>query len=163
MSNDRHVRSYDYVNHPYDRVREALTADAERIFQEATKAAVSRAAAVAAALKVSVAGIEIGTDVAIEVTNIATHHDEPSSPPTTCLSLKWGAVHSPHLFPLMNAELSIYPITGDETQLDFSGHYQPPLGVVGSAINAVVGHRIADASVHRFVAEVAQYLRKTLT
>jgi hypothetical protein len=29
-------------------------------------------------------------------------------------------------------------------------------------MNAIVGHRIAEASVHRFIADVAEYLRRTL-
>ena len=62
----------------------------------------------------------------------------------------------------MKAELSIYPMTSTETQLDFLGHYEPPLGPLGRAINAVAGHRIAEVSVHRFIDEVAEYLRKTL-
>jgi hypothetical protein len=40
--------------------------------------------------------------------------------------------------------------------------YQPPLGAVGKAMNAMVGHRIAEASVHRFIDEVADYLRKNI-
>jgi len=68
----------------------------------------------------------------------------------------------PRLFPLMKAELSIYPLTTTETQLDFLGHYEPPLGALGKAMNAVAGHRIAEASVHRFVSDVAGYLRKAL-
>ncbi len=30
-------------------------------------------------------------------------------------------------------------------------------------MNAIVGHRIAEASVHRFVTDVARYLREHLT
>jgi hypothetical protein len=62
----------------------------------------------------------------------------------------------------MRAELAVYPLTSTETQLDFQGVYEPPLGALGKAVNAVVGHRIAEASVHRFVSNVAQYLRQTL-
>jgi hypothetical protein len=62
----------------------------------------------------------------------------------------------------MKADLSIYPITATETQLDFKGLYEPPLGPLGKAANAMVGHRIAEVSVHRFVSDVAEYLRKTL-
>ena len=162
MSRERQIRSYDYVNHPYERVRDALTEDARAVFQAATKAAASRAKLVASELKVNVAGIEIGTDVSIEVTHIASHAADAVSPPSTCLSLEWAAVNAPHLFPLMKAELSIYPVTTTETQLDFHGSYQPPGGLLGSAFDSVVGHRIADASVHRFIAEVAEHLRVSL-
>jgi hypothetical protein len=62
----------------------------------------------------------------------------------------------------MKAELSIYPLTATETQLDFKGQYEPPLGPLGKAVNAMVGYRIAEVSVHRFVNDVAGYLRQTL-
>ena len=62
----------------------------------------------------------------------------------------------------MKAELSVYPLTATETQLDFSGIYEPPLGAVGKALNAVAGHRIAESSVHRFISDVAAYLRQAL-
>ena len=68
----------------------------------------------------------------------------------------------PRLFPLMKAELFIYPLTATETQLDFVGLYEPPLGAVGKAVNAIVGHRLAEVSVHRFVNDVAGYLRQAL-
>ena len=68
----------------------------------------------------------------------------------------------PRLFPLVKANLSIYPLTATETQLDFKGLYEPPLGPLGKALNAMVGHRIAEVSVHRFLSDVAEYLRKTL-
>jgi hypothetical protein len=80
----------------------------------------------------------------------------------TRVHFEWKAKQSPHLFPLMHAELSVYPLTGSETQLDFSGHYDPPLGLLGRGVDAVVGNRIADASIHRFVNEVAEYLRTTV-
>jgi hypothetical protein len=62
----------------------------------------------------------------------------------------------------MKGELSVYPLTATETQLDFSGVYKPPFGTVGKSVNKIVGHRIAEASVHRFIGEVPGYLRHTL-
>jgi hypothetical protein len=53
-------------------------------------------------------------------------------------------------------------MTATETQLDFSGVYKPPFGAVGKVINAIVGHRIAEVSVHRFIGDVARYLRQAL-
>ena len=49
-----------------------------------------------------------------------------------------------------------------ETQLDFLGRYDPPLGIVGDAMDALVGRRIAEASVHRFIGDVARYLREEI-
>jgi hypothetical protein len=62
----------------------------------------------------------------------------------------------------MDAELIVYPLSPNETQLELHGFYSPPLGAVGSALGSLVGHRIADASVHRFVTELASWLRSDL-
>jgi hypothetical protein len=83
--------------------------------------------------------------------------------PTTKLTLEWEATKMPRLFPLMKGELFVYPLTATETQLDFSGVYKPPFGTVGKTMNAIVGHRIAEVSVHRFVNDVAGYLRHALS
>lgn len=160
MTKRREIRSYDYVNHPYQRVRDALKQDALTVFQSATKAAASRAQSVAAELHVDVGGIGVKVDVRISVKKIEER--VVNATPSTRLLLEWEAVTVPQLFPFMRAKLSIYPLTATETQLDFAGLYEPPLGVVGKAMNALAGYRIAEASVHRFVSDVAEYLRKTI-
>ena len=60
----------------------------------------------------------------------------------------------------MNAELMAYPLSATETQVDLRGHYDPPLGVLGDAIDMAIGHRVAEAAVHRFVSAVAERLRE---
>lgn len=162
MSQGREIRCYDYVNHPYETVRDALTRDALAVFQNATKGAAGRARTVASELRVNIGGIEVGTDIAISVKNIEEDAHLGTTSPATCLQLEWEAAKSPRLFPLMHAELSIYPLTGTETQLDFLGRYEPPMGALGTAIDSIVGHRIAEVSVHRFVQDVATYLRTSL-
>jgi hypothetical protein len=161
-NNGSEIRCYDYVNHPYERVRDALRQNALTVFQSATKTAASRAQSVAAELHVDFGGIGVKTDVKIVLKSVEENVPDPSSYPTTTLRLEWEAATMPQLFPLMNGELSVYPLTSTETQLDFSGIYKPPFGAVGKTMNAIVGHRIAEASVHRFVEDVAGYLRQTL-
>ena len=162
MSKGREIRCYDYVNHPYEQVRGALSKDAPAVFQSATKAAASRAQSIASELRIEIGGIGIEADIRVSVKNIEEKDREARSGPATRLQLEWEAAKMPRLFPLMKADLSIYPITATETQLDFKGLYEPPLGPLGKAVNAIVGHRIAEVSVHRFVSDVAEYLRKTL-
>jgi hypothetical protein len=163
MSKGREIRFYDYVNHPYERVRDALRRDSLAVFQSATKAAASRAQSVAAELHVDIGGIGVKSDIRISVKNIEEKIEPAAATTATRLHLEWEAASLPRLFPLMKAELSIYPLTATETQLDFLGFYEPPLGAVGKAVNAIAGHRIAEASVHRFVNDVAGYLRETLS
>jgi hypothetical protein len=162
MSKGREIHCYDYVNHPYEQVRAALSKDAPAVFQSATKAATARAQSIASELRIDFGGIGIGADIRVSVKNIESKDREARSGPATRLQLEWGATKLPRLFPLMNADLALYPITATETQLDFKGLYEPPFGPLGKAVNALVGHRIAEASIHRFVSEVAEYLRKTV-
>jgi hypothetical protein len=162
MSTGREIRSYDYVNRPYERVRDALKQNALTVFQSATKAAASRAQSVAAELHVDFGGIGVKTDINISVKNIEEKSIDAASTPSTRLVLEWEAATMPGLFPFMKGELSVYPLTSTETQLDFCGIYEPPFGAVGKTMNAIVGHRIAEVSVHRFVSDVAGYLRQAL-
>jgi hypothetical protein len=63
MSAGREIRSYDYVNRPYDRVRDVLRQHALTVFQSATKAAASRAQSIAAELHVDFGGMGVKTDI----------------------------------------------------------------------------------------------------
>lgn len=162
MSKGREIRCYDYVNRPYEEVRDALVKDALSIFQSATKAAASRARSVAAGLRVDLGGVALEAEIAISVKNIEEKPAAAMSEPMMRLQLEWQAARMPGLFPIMQGELAAYPLTSTETQLDFSGVYEPPLGPVGKALNAVALHRLAESSVHRFVADVADYLRRAL-
>ncbi|HEY2775018.1 MAG TPA: hypothetical protein VGK20_13305 [Candidatus Binatia bacterium] len=162
MSKGTSIRAFDYVNHPYEQVRAALAGDARRLFRSATTSAAARARTVASQLRVDVAGIEVATDITIAVEKIEEREESAGPVPEIRLHLTWEAANSPHLFPFMRAELAAYPLTSTETQLDLSGNYQPPLGALGRALDAAVGHRIAEASVHRFITEVANHLRTTL-
>ena len=163
MAQAHELRCYDYVNHPYARVRDAVTADAGGIFARATKGAAERAHELAATLKVDFGVLEVGTDVAIEVLR---SYERPEGPigkaPTTFVDLDWKAARAATLFPSMVAQLIVYPLSRTETQLELRGVYTPPLGAVGSALDSLVGHRLADASVHRFLTDVASLLRTEL-
>lgn len=162
MATRPEIRSYDYVNHPYAKVRDVLVKDPVRIFSVATQAAAARARSVAAALHVSVAGLEIGAEVAVTVGAIEEVESAGYGSTITRIPLSWKHASRPELFPLMDGELSIYALTATETQLDFLGYYEPPFGVLGGALNAVAGHRLAEASVHRLIGDVAEHLRKNL-
>jgi hypothetical protein len=154
------LRYYQYVNRPYEQVRDALRKDTVGIFQRATTAAADRARAIVATLRASVGAVEVAADVEIQVKSAEEKH--PATGPVTEIVLHWKAAKHPEMFPIMDAVLSVYPLSSAETQLDLLGTYQPPLGVVGAALDAMVGHRLAEASVHRFVEDTADRLRKEL-
>lgn len=162
MSKSREIRTYEYVNHPYEGVRDTLLADPLETFRLATHAATDRARAVAGALRVNIAGIDVGKEVRITVGEPIETSGKANLQPSTRIPIEWEAASRPGLFPLMRGELALYPLTATETQLDFGGAYEPPMGPLGGVLDSVVGHRIADASIHRFLSDVAHHLRETL-
>jgi len=114
MSKGREIHCYDYVNHPYEQVRDALSRDAPAVFQSATKAAASRAQSIASELRIDIGGIGIETDIRVSVKKIEARPRAAMSRPATRLQLEWQAARTPRLFPLMKADLSIYSLTATE-------------------------------------------------
>jgi hypothetical protein len=159
MSERTTIRVYDYVNRPYASTKAALEEDAAGVFRNATKVAAVRAKSLASELHVNIAGFEVGADINIKVDSVETTERTGMFPERTVISLEWEAANMPRLFPFMKAQLAVYPLTSSETQLDLTGHYEPPLGIVGSVLDAAVGHRIAEATVQQFIKDVAAFLR----
>jgi hypothetical protein len=162
MSQPCKLRCYEYVGRPYERVRAKFHEGALETLQRATASAATRANALAGALHAGLAGISIEVDVRIRVKSIRDDEAVAGLWPVTTIQLEWEADKTPALFPSMSAELSVSPIAAGETQLLLEGEYRPPLGPVGRAVDAVVGHRIAEASVHRLLCDLAEELRREL-
>jgi hypothetical protein len=161
MTRRHELRCFDYVNHPYGQVKEALSASALGIFERATRSAAEHAHDVGAELRVRIGAVEIAADIAIEVTEVAGACS-PGNQPATRLDLTWKSRRSPGLFPQMTGSLWAYALAPRETQLELTGSYDPPLGLLGDAIDAIALHRIAEESVRRFITDVASYLRAEL-
>lgn len=163
MSGAREIRYYDYVNADYAKVCGVLRRDVLSVCRAATTTAAARAASLASELRVNVGGFEIGTEIDIALGPVEERAADTKTPAATIFPLEWKAARLPRLFPFMHAQLLVYPLTPTETQLELVSRYDPPLGAVGAALDALVGHRIADASVHRFLSEIAAHLRQTLS
>ena len=155
------LRVYDYVNQPFARVAEALSRDTKGIIQRATTIASERAKDLGGKLHAHVGPIDVTAEISIELGPM----DEtpmPSGREALRVPIAWHAIRSQKAFPAMQAELTIYPLTATETQLELAGTYEPPLGALGRAIDSALLHRIAEASVLQFVQEIARYLREDL-
>ena len=150
------LRCHDDVNQPYPRVRDALLANPGYVFRHATAAAATDAAA----LRVGIGALDVGVDVTLKVLQVAA--DTVAGTPMTKLTLAWSSAHAAALFPVMSTTLSVYPLPTGDTRLELDGTYQPPFGKPGEVIDAVLGHRVAEAAVKRFVCEVAGWLREEL-
>lgn len=72
-------------------------------------------------------------------------------PGDTRIPLSWVATGARRLFPRLDGEIVVSDIGSDLTQIVFRGSYEPPLGPVGETLDRVLLHRIAEATVKRFV------------
>jgi hypothetical protein len=154
MSEPRELRCYQYVTVPYADVAALLQRDAAGVFERATASAATRARELVATLRVGVGTIEIGADVKIELRGMQEKQSALGEHKLE-VELAWVAASAAALFPSMEATLAVYPLSSTETQIDLHGRYRPPFGMVGNAIDALVGHRLAEASVLRFVNDIA--------
>jgi hypothetical protein len=162
MSEPRKVRCYQYVNRSYAAVRQLLAQRGPAVFQRATASASARATEVGATLHAGVGSVEVAVDVRIHVVAVSEDEGVAGMSPVLRVKLGWEASHAAALFPVMNADLSFWPLTATETQLEIDGTYRPPLGILGNAADAVLGHRIAEASVHRFLDDIVEQIRREL-
>jgi hypothetical protein len=83
-------------------------------------------------------------------------------PEALTVPLHWKAAERPNLFPVMDGELRISDCGDRQIDLRLLGEYATPLGAVGAAADAVAGRRVAQNSLHRFLADVAQRLEASV-
>jgi hypothetical protein len=67
------------------------------------------------------------------------------------ITVSWVATGASGLFPRLDGELVVSEVGSELTQIVFRGSYDPPLGGVGEAVDRVLLHRLAEATVKRFV------------
>ena len=72
--------------------------------------------------------------------------------------ITWRAAVADRLFPTLTADLEIEPVNGGAIRFALVGSYRPPISVVGSAADRLVGHHIAEAVVRAFLEAVAERL-----
>jgi hypothetical protein len=71
------------------------------------------------------------------------------------LPLRWEATGAMgRLFPVLDANLVLTP-DGDRCRLALMGAYRPPLGTAGAALDRVMLHRAASATVRALLSDVA--------
>ena len=72
--------------------------------------------------------------------------------------VEWRSASADWLVPVLEADLELASLGGHGCQLSLMGSYRPPLSVVGGTGDRLVGHRVAEACVRRFVLDVADRL-----
>lgn len=72
------------------------------------------------------------------------------------LAIRWEATGpGGGLFPVLDADLRFASVGDQVTLLTVAGVYRPPLGPLGEALDRVVLHRVADATIGNFASWLA--------
>lgn len=155
----RPLYHYEYVHEPFDDIIRLLADRAAAVLQTATDAAAAHAREVVTTLHVPVGRFEIGRQVVIDVGEYV-----PQQLRTGYVPISWRAEEHAQLFPRVEAKLEVAALSIDPpvTQVSLVGAYTPPFGAVGAVADDVVGHRVAEAAVHRFVEDVTHRIRAEL-
>ena len=80
----------------------------------------------------------------------------PRTEKSAGIALRWEAAGSGGgLFPVLDADVRLTPAGEHVTLLSMVGSYRPPLGSLGQALDRVILHRVAAATIRGFVAQIA--------
>lgn len=85
--------------------------------------------------------------------------DLPERANAAGLALRWE-VTGPGgaLYPVLDADVELIGAGPQTTWLTLAGAYRPPLGALGEALDRAILHRVAGATIHRFLGRIASGL-----
>ena len=139
------VRYYVEVPLAATRVEAALLASPPEWLSAMAGAAQAHGDELLTAVGVGPLGPRLGRRVVIEL-------GEPARfPSMTSLPLTWEPAGLESLLPRLDASIEVGSLGEDRTQLAISARYRPPLGVVGRAVDRVLLHRVAEATLKDFL------------
>jgi hypothetical protein len=75
-------------------------------------------------------------------------------PSKLAMPVTWEPVETELLLPDLDADLEVGPLGPARTQLAINATYTPPLGAVGRTADRLLLHRLAEATVKRFLDQV---------
>ena len=92
---------------------------------------------------------------------VAVRLGEPTgSDDALAVPILWEATGPSGLFPRLDGELRLRAVDPDRSELMLAGHYRPPLGRAGQAIDEALLARVARATVRAFLRRVAHALEQ---
>jgi hypothetical protein len=75
------------------------------------------------------------------------------------LAIRWEAAGpGGGLFPVLDADIRLTLAADGATVLTMAGSYRPPLGPLGEALDRTILHRIAAATIRRFLVQLADQI-----
>ena len=77
---------------------------------------------------------------------------------TSQIPLDWEADKHKRLLPNVEGHLLVSPLASHESEIRYSGHYRPPLGVLGGIQDGVVGHRVVESVLTTLLSDIVDHL-----
>ena len=153
---ERQLYFYEYVNRRASDIVAIVENRALEVFQSATNTALDKTEQFRSRLHVDFAGFEVGREVEIE---LGKPQDKGYA---VVIPITWHAKDQAGLFPAMTAELEVAALDNmlPLSQISVIGRYRPPVGLLGAVGDAMLMHRVAEASVRNFVSDLAARLNK---
>jgi len=79
----------------------------------------------------------------------------------TRIPISWRVPHS-EAFPVFQGFFEIQPLSSYDVQIALLGYYHAPFGTIGAAFDAVLGRRIAEATIRHLVEEIAAQIAEPI-
>lgn len=90
----------------------------------------------------------------VKVANAQVEKEEVVVPIT------WHSLEGDALFPTFEGRLRLYRVPGGTNRLELDGHYAPPGGALGRAVDVAAMYAVAQATVEDFVERIAGVLAR---
>jgi hypothetical protein len=88
--------------------------------------------------------------VAVRFSDVTVREDH------ALVAIRWEATGSGGAwFPALDADIRLIPAGDDATTIAVSGVYRPPLGGLGTGLDRVILHRVAEATIRAFTRDIA--------
>lgn len=142
------LRAFVEIRIPAEAAAQILRRLPQTLVESFAVEAIDHGHTVLAEVGFPVAGRRVGKQVEIEL------GDAVETPSRTWLPLWWKATGAGSLFPSLEGELEAAPLGKNLTQIGLSARYKPPFGVLGTTLDRMLLHRIAEATVQDFLQRV---------
>ena len=153
---EQYVQLYNAIGEPFDRVRDVLIDRALGSLGGPRRHAKDRGHEGESPRGVEMGGNHRGKEVSFRVSDYV---DVPGHLPMGRIQISWEPVEQVDVYPVVTADLEIEPIDNDRTMVSLLASYDPPLGRLGAIFDRVAMHRVAEAALGRFFAELVRDIR----
>ena len=150
------VKTSVITDHPVRESIAALDGGSATWFPHLVQSVGDRSDTHLAAIGFELAGVPLHKRVVVELGPVRREAD------WLRVGVSWTPVSAAALFPTMEGEFHLEPHTYRETKISVSGSYEPPLGIAGRGLDAVVMHRAAEATFEDLARTIAAELGRRL-